>query len=130
MVEKLSMKENEVREKERQMRAMAGELNMNQTRVIEYKKDIDRLHRDLHELKDKFFELKKKEAAMKERELQWLAEDGIMELNQVCHEDAALIQAMVPNRRNLQKPIRYVGGGFKAIPHLDQKYDDHIKASR
>ena len=106
MVEKLSMRETEVREKERQMRAMAGELNMNQTQVSEYKKEINRLHHDLHELKDKFFELKKKEATMKD------------------HEEARMVQTMTPHRRAMQKPIRYVGGGFRAIPHLDTPSKD------
>jgi chromosome segregation ATPase len=124
VVEKLSMRETEVREKERQMRAMAGELNMNQTQVSEYKKEINRLHHDLHELKDKFFELKKKEATMKERELQWLAESGMMELDRVYHEEARMVQTMTPHRRAMQKPIRYVGGGFRAIPHLDTPSKD------
>ena len=33
VTDKLKMKENEVREKSRQMKAMAGELNMNQAQV-------------------------------------------------------------------------------------------------
>ena len=67
MADKLNERDNEVREKERQMRAMAGELNMNQTQVSESKKEIGRLHHELHALKDKFFELKKKECLRMEQ---------------------------------------------------------------
>ncbi len=119
------MRDTEIREKERQMKAMAGELNMNQTQIIEYKKEIDQLQCSLHELKEKFFELKKKDAAMKERELQWLAESGMMELDRDCHEEDRIFDAVTLHKRALQKPVRYVGGGFKAIPRLDaSKFED------
>jgi len=125
LVEKLTIKETEVREKERQMRAMAGELNMNQNQVSEYKDEVDRLNKELQELKHKFFEQKKKEAAMKERELEWLAESGMMEIERVCrgeYEEEVIPSHLHPHphrRATPQKPIRYLGGGFRAIPHLD-----------
>lgn len=40
LVEKLKSKENEVREKGRQMKAMAGELNMNQAQVSQIKHSL------------------------------------------------------------------------------------------
>lgn len=117
--EQLSIRETEVREKERQMRAMAGELNMNQTQVSKYKKEIDKLNEEIHELKHKCFELKKREAGMKERELSWLEENGMMDLESACREDVEINCILPAHRRTTQKPIRYVGGGFKAIPHFD-----------
>ena len=119
VVEKLSISENEVREKERQMRAMAGELNMNQTQVSEYRKEMDRLNHELHEMKHKYFEQKKKEAAMKERELEWLAESGMLDLDMDMERAEMDGMTLSSSHRLAQKPLRYVGGGFRAIPHVN-----------
>ncbi len=88
-------------------------------------------------MKHKFFEMKKKEALYKERELQWLAQSGLLELDSLeegVDEDEegqdysafASLQSRHRNRngggdhlQNKSRIIRYVGGGFRAIPHLD-----------
>jgi len=44
---------------------MASELNMYETQIIEYKYEIERLSRDLQEVKKKYFMQKKKENQMK-----------------------------------------------------------------
>ena len=118
VVDKLSVSENEVREKERQMRAMAGELNMNQTLVSEYRKEIDRLNHELHDMKHKYFEQKKKEAAMKERELEWLAEAGMLDLDMDMEGAEMDGMTLSSSHRLARKPLRYVGGGFRAFPHV------------
>ena len=55
---------------------------------------------------------------MKVRELEWLAESGMIELDRVCNDDTKA-EPCSSQRRSMLKPIRYVGGGFRAIPHLD-----------
>jgi|AntRauTorckE5430_2_1112549.scaffolds.fasta_scaffold04171_1 chromosome segregation ATPase len=120
VVGKLSICENEVREKERQMRAMAGELNMNQTQVSDNKKEIDRLNNELYEMKHKYFEQKKKEAMMKENELKWLAEASRIDIDMGDVESTAMEgMPLTSHRRLTQKPLRYVGGGFRAITNLN-----------
>ena len=43
------------------MQSMASELNMHESQVAEYKMDIDRLQRELQEVKKKYYLQKKKE---------------------------------------------------------------------
>ena len=43
------------------MQSMASELNMYESQVAEYKMDIDRLQRELQEVKKKYYLQKKKE---------------------------------------------------------------------
>lgn len=85
-------------------------------KVNEYKKEIDRLNNELHDLKHKFFEQKKKEASSKEKELQWLAESGIACIENAYHEG---IENIVDKNRKLKETkspqhrrVRFVGGGF------------------
>jgi len=108
VVGKLSIRQNEVREKERQMKAMAGELNMNLTQTNEYKQQIDKLNNELHTLKHQQFEQKKKEALTKEKQLSWLAS------NMKFAENTSLVENVSKNSEVVmgpQKP-KFVGGGF------------------
>jgi hypothetical protein len=50
-----------LKEKQRQMKAMASELNMFQAQVMEYKYEIERLTRELQDSKRKYFEQKRRE---------------------------------------------------------------------
>ena len=81
--------------------------------------------------------MKKKEVLYKERELQWLAQSGLLELDSIeegVDEDeegqdyAAFASSQSRHRhqngvgdhpQNKSRTISYVGGGFRAIPHLD-----------
>uniref|UniRef100_A0A7S4IY97 Cilia- and flagella-associated protein 58 central coiled coil domain-containing protein n=1 Tax=Odontella aurita TaxID=265563 RepID=A0A7S4IY97_9STRA len=95
VAEKLSAYQNGMKEKQRQMKAMAGELNMHQAQVNEYKYKIDLLNNELHDMKRKFFEQKRKEALAKEVELSILAESKLLE-----------------QEKNLPSKTRFTGGGF------------------
>mmetsp|Transcript_5668 Transcript_5668/g.6277 ORF Transcript_5668/g.6277 Transcript_5668/m.6277 type:complete len:878 (-) Transcript_5668:159-2792(-) len=66
VAEQLSIYQQNLKEKTRQMKAMASELNMYQAIVNEYKYEIERLSREMQELKRKYFEQKKREQAAKE----------------------------------------------------------------
>merc|ERR1711904_746909 len=61
VAEQLSVYQTNLREKTKQMKAMAAELNMYQAQVNEYKFEIERLTRELQDVKKKYFEQKKKE---------------------------------------------------------------------
>lgn len=82
----------------------------------ELKKEINRLNIELHELKHKFFEQKKKEASIRDKELQWFAESGIIS----CIESAygPRDQSIIDQNRKGQhvspghQKMRFVGGGF------------------
>lgn len=55
-----------MRDKTKQLKAMASELNMYQAQVAEYKYEIERLSRELGNLKKKYFDTKKREQLDKE----------------------------------------------------------------
>merc|ERR1712134_253258 len=61
VAEQLSVYQTNLREKTKQMKAMAAELNMYQAQVNEYKFEIERLTRELQDVKKKYFEQKRRE---------------------------------------------------------------------
>jgi chromosome segregation ATPase len=73
VAEQLSVYQANLREKTKQMKAMASELNMFQAQVNEYKYEIERLTRDLNDMKRKYFEQKRKEQLDKDRSAKVMA---------------------------------------------------------
>lgn len=94
VAEQLSIYQQTLKEKTKQMKAMASELNMYESQVNEYKYEIERIARELQEVKKKYFMQKKKETQQKERE---------RALNQ------AGVPAIQPQR---SEGPRFTGGGF------------------
>jgi uncharacterized membrane protein YkoI len=78
-----------LREKTKQMKAMASELNMYQAQVNEYKYEIERLVRERDDTKRKYFEQKRREQLEREKNMKPLS-----------------TQAPNPNQS------RFTGGGF------------------
>eukprot|EP00744_Colponema_vietnamica_P002008 GILI01003228.1.p1 GENE.GILI01003228.1~~GILI01003228.1.p1 ORF type:complete len:876 (-),score=300.10 GILI01003228.1:348-2975(-) len=66
VAEQLSIYQQNLKEKTRQMKAMASELNMYQAQVNEYKYEIERLARELQEVKRKYYEQKRREHMQRE----------------------------------------------------------------
>ncbi|KAL8621368.1 hypothetical protein ACOMHN_048168 [Nucella lapillus] len=94
VAEQLQIYQQTLKEKTKQMKAMASELNMYESQVSEYKYEIERIARELQEVKKKYFMQKKKEQQVKER-------------------DRALVQAGAPpiQSQRADQP-RFTGGGF------------------
>ncbi|MEW5313648.1 MAG: hypothetical protein WDW38_005199 [Sanguina aurantia] len=65
--EQLSIYQANLREKTKQMKAMASELNMYQAQVNEYKYEIERLVREMTDLKRKYFDTRRREQMDKEK---------------------------------------------------------------
>ena len=87
------------------MKAMASELNMHQAQVNEYKFDIERLTRELQDVKRKYYEQKRRDQLARER----MKKSAGMEMPMEGGADsrAALQQA------NAQASVsRFTGGGF------------------
>lgn len=95
VAEQLQIYQQTLKEKTKQMKSMASELNMYESQVSENKVEVERLSRELQEVKKKYFLQKKKEMSVKERE-------------------RALIQTMAPPIIPPQKSDmpRFTGGGF------------------
>eukprot|EP00002_Diphylleia_rotans_P004987 TRINITY_DN1392_c1_g3_i1.p1 TRINITY_DN1392_c1_g3~~TRINITY_DN1392_c1_g3_i1.p1 ORF type:complete len:887 (-),score=260.76 TRINITY_DN1392_c1_g3_i1:165-2825(-) len=68
VAEQLNIYQQTLKEKTRQMKAMASELNMYQARVNEYKYEIERLARELQDIKKKYYEQKKKEQTRRDKD--------------------------------------------------------------
>ena len=63
VAEQVSVYQRQLREKTRQMKAMASELNMYQAQSSEYKYEVDKLTRDLGDVKKKYFDHKRRQEA-------------------------------------------------------------------
>lgn len=92
-----------LREKTKQLKAMASELNMYQAQVAEYKYDIERLTKELAGLKTKYFESKKREQL--EREVQRAAAAGTTSGGGMGPGSKATAAVAAGQQR-------FVGGGF------------------
>ena len=91
--EQLGMYQKTLTEKNRQMRNMEHELAVYRAQVSEYKYEIDRLTRELSDVKQKYFSQKKKEQLVRD---QLARSEG---------RDKPTIQRQLP-------PQRFTGGGF------------------
>ncbi|XP_041369085.1 cilia- and flagella-associated protein 58-like [Gigantopelta aegis] len=94
VAEQLQIYQGTLKDKSKQMKAMASELNMYESQVSEYKYEIERIARELQEVKKKYFMQKKKENQARERER------ALMQ---------AGVPAIQPQRGDGQ---RFTGGGF------------------
>merc|ERR1712100_249044 len=61
VAEQLSIYQQSLISRTKQMEQMTAELSMSHTQVSEYKHEIDRISRELRDVKKKFFEQKKRE---------------------------------------------------------------------
>lgn len=94
VAEQLTIYQQTLKEKTKQMKGMASELNMHESQVAEYKYEIERIARELQDVKKKYFMQKKKEQSIKER-------------------DRALAQAGAPPIMSQRTDApRFTGGGF------------------
>jgi len=68
VAEQLSVYQHSLKEKTRQMKAMAAELNMFQAQVNEHRYELERVTRELQDVKRKYFEQRRKDQVTKEQE--------------------------------------------------------------
>ena len=93
--EQLTAYQHNLKEKTRQMKAMASELNMNQAQVNEYKYEIERITRELQDVKRKYYEHKRREALINRA-------PNVLTSHQATAQAAAAQRAVT----------RFAGGGF------------------
>lgn len=101
VAEQLNAYQHNLKEKTRQMKVLAAELNMSQAQVNEYKYEIEKINRDLQDVKRKYYDQKKREESLK----------------------ATVTQLYNPTDSNIQRALqqatsaanataRFTGGGF------------------
>ena len=105
VAEQLQIYQQTVKDKNRQMKAMASELNMYQAQIAEYKFEIERVARELQDTKKRYFEQKKRENAARDRER--LEAQRVCSRLQPITRDCAQITAP-----NASTGARFAGGGF------------------
>lgn len=66
VAEQLTTYQQSLKTKTRQMKAMASELNMYQAQINEYRYDIERLNRELQDMKQKYYQQKRKDQLLKD----------------------------------------------------------------
>ena len=74
------------------MQSMASELNMYESQVSEYRMDLDRLQREMQEVKKKYFLQKKKEHALRYK------------TDKLQMHDTALSHSLVQQRKGSTEP--------------------------
>eukprot|EP00605_Chrysophyceae_sp_TOSAG23-4_P002393 GSChrysophyteH1.ASY1.ANO1.2649.1 assembled CDS len=70
MSEQIGVYQQNLKQKTRQLKAMASELNMFQAQVNEYKYEVERLNRELQEMKRKYYQQKRKDQMMRDQEME------------------------------------------------------------
>jgi predicted RNase H-like nuclease (RuvC/YqgF family) len=102
VAEQVAVYQGNLKTKTRQMKAMASELNMCQAQVNEYRYEMERLNRELQEVKRKYFVQKRKDTLLKE-----LGEDGVANLSGTAKQ---LQQQQQATARTQTK--KFAGGGY------------------
>jgi hypothetical protein len=100
VAEQLSIYQQTLKQKTKQLKALASELNMYESQINEYKFEIDKLNKELSEVKNKYFMQKKKEHLIKERE-RFEATGGA----------PGAPMTIMPNL-NANDQVKFIGGGF------------------
>jgi len=93
VAEQLRIYQETLRTKTKQMKRLASELNMYESQSSEYKYEIERLARELQEVKKKYFFIKKNEQKQRDRE-------------------RAIEQGAMPIQPQRNEGTRFTGGGF------------------
>lgn len=99
VAEQLSIYQQTLKQKTKQLKSIASEVNMYESQISEYKFEIDKLNKELSEVKNKYFQQKKKEHLVKERERMDGAPGG------------PAAPGIIPNR-NANDQVKFIGGGF------------------
>ena len=113
VAEQLSVYQHNLKEKTRQMKAMASELNMHQAQVNEYKFEIERLTRELQDVKRKYYEQKRRDQLVREKKMKrvqkWKCRWKVPSVA-MAHALAAMQQANA-----LASVSKFTGGGFNQV---------------
>eukprot|EP00921_Rhytidocystis_pertsovi_P015388 GHVQ01024470.1.p1 GENE.GHVQ01024470.1~~GHVQ01024470.1.p1 ORF type:complete len:890 (-),score=136.23 GHVQ01024470.1:368-3037(-) len=88
IAEQLQIYQQTLKDKTKQLKSMASELNMYHCRMTDYKDEIERLTKELQEIRRKYFEQRRREQAQKDR-----------------------VEMTVHMNPSLNQP-RFAGGGF------------------
>jgi len=112
VAEQLTTYQQSLKQKTRQMKAMASELNMYQAQVNEYRYDVERLNRELQDVKRKYYQQKRKDQIVKEMggNLSGASVDdsGVIVMSKTAPNALRSEQAAVAK----QARTRFAGGGF------------------
>ncbi|RNA26307.1 Cilia- and flagella-associated 58 [Brachionus plicatilis] len=102
VAEQLSIYQQTLKQKTKQMKSLASELNMYESQISEYKFEIDKMNKELSEVKNKYFLQKKKEHLFKERD----------RLEAAGAPGGPITAPGIAPNRNANENVKFIGGGF------------------
>jgi chromosome segregation ATPase len=112
VAEQLTTYQQSLKQKTRQMKAMASELNMYQAQVNEYRYDVERLNRELQDVKQKYYQQKRKDQIVREMGGNLSAgsadDPGVIVMSKTAPNALRSEQAAAAK----QSRTRFAGGGF------------------
>ena len=115
VAEQLSLYQQTLKEKTKQMKAMAGELNMYENQISESRFELDRLGRELGEVKKKYYVQKKKERqTIEERMLNKALTSAENPSGLGLNSSGGALPPILPQNRS--DVPRFAGGGFSLKP--------------
>ena len=102
VAEQLSIYQQTLKQKTKQLKSLASELNMYESQISEYKFEIDKLNKELSDVKNRYFLQKKKEHLFKERE----------RLEASGAPGGPIPASVIAPNRNANENVKFIGGGF------------------
>ena len=121
LAEQMTALQQTLKQKNRQMKAMASELNMYQAQVNEYRYEVERTNRELQDMKRKYYQQKRKGEIFKEVNTDTSQTSTISANNNASNDPSSAIvmsrsaPQVLQNEQAMaarQARTRYAGGGF------------------
>ena len=114
VAEQLTTYQQSLKQKTRQMKAMASELNMYQAQVNEYRYDVERLNRELQDTKRKYYQQKRKDQIVKDMGGLGGGSDSLSDGNRVTGMAKTDPQGLRNEQQSsaMQSRTKFAGGGF------------------
>jgi chromosome segregation ATPase len=112
VAEQLTTYQQSLKQKTRQMKAMASELNMYQAQVNEYRYDVERLNRELQDTKRKYYQQKRKDQIVKD--MGGLGGSSGSDMNHSAVMAKTNPQVLRDEQQStaMQSRTKFAGGGF------------------
>ncbi|CAH8481840.1 unnamed protein product [Dicrocoelium dendriticum] len=96
VAEQMNIYQTMIKEKTKQIKSMAAEMNLYENQITQYKGELDMLNRELQDLKKKYFAQKKKQLD-----------------TELFDNTNAANNNLLKTRRIKEDPVKFTAGGFK-----------------
>jgi chromosome segregation ATPase len=112
LAEQVSYFQQLLEERTRQLKALAGEVNMYQAQIGDFRLEIDRLGRELMDTKKAYYEVKKKERSQVTAALAYESSGSMSPHNDAAMYISKEVERDIKTSTSTSSGHRFVGGGF------------------